>query len=118
MSQVLQKEIINGVDSGVWKIDWTANGAGAATEALLLLLASRKIKYFKTVPDTVTSEYTVKLVDEDDTDWLFNAGADRSTTLSEVETNFTDFRLPSDQNLTLNISGAGAGNRQSSSKRR
>ena len=89
------------------KITWESNSAGVATEAFKKILEGRKLKSVKTVPDAGVSSYAVTLTDENNLDWLAGEGASRSTTEAEIFYSYTDVNLPADQDLTLNISGAG-----------
>jgi hypothetical protein len=89
-----------------YKITWTSDAGGDATESLEKTLDGRKIKNVKTVPGAGVSAYSVTLIDEDGYDWFNGEGATRSTTAAEVLFNYTDFRLP-EQDLTLTVSGAG-----------
>ena len=88
-------------------ITWESNASGVATEAFGKLLEGRKLKSIKTVPDAGVSSYSITLTDDNNLDWLTGEGASRSTADAEIFYSYTDVNLPADQDLTLNISGAG-----------
>ena len=87
-------------------VDWTADGSGDASEAIINL-NGKSIETIKIKPVAVSQAYDVKLLDSDSDDWLCDEGI--AVGAAETKIIFARTKFTLHDTITIDISGANAG---------
>lgn len=113
LGTVVITEEIDGKPLKKIKFDWTSDGDGKATKTTDKVYNGEIVRLV-TVPDTgddaPSDNYHVAILDEDDTDVLMGAGADRDTANTE-QVLASSLGCVANDTLSLSITEAGAANK-------